>query len=91
MTTMSTRDKAVTSALLDNSLFAKTGRICDPFLFDASSKLEQASFDGVFQQPPALHFIPGLGIFTKIGPLCQNCLMRLFLLSVVKESKFRVC
>ena len=72
MTAVSTGDKAITGPLLDKSSFAKTGRVCDPFLFDVFSKLEQTSSDGVFQQPPALHFLLGLGIFTKTGPLCPN-------------------
>ena len=91
MTAMSTGDKAVTGPSLDKSLFSKIGRVCDPFLFDVSSKLEKTSSDGVFQKHPALHFLPGLGIFTKTGPLCQNFFLRLFSLSVVKESKFWVC
>ena len=39
MTAVSTGDNVVTGHLLDKSLFAKIGRVCDPFLFDVSSKV----------------------------------------------------
>ena len=38
MTAVSIEGKAVTGSLLDKSLFAKIGRVCDPFPFDVCSK-----------------------------------------------------
>ena len=38
MTAVSTEDKAITGSLLDKLLFAKTGRVYDPFPFDVYSK-----------------------------------------------------
>ena len=85
MTAVSTRDKAVTGPLLDKSLLGKTGRVCDPFFLDVTAKLEHTFFDGVIQCLSSLHFIPKLVMFA------QNLILCLSLLSVVKESKFRVC
>ena len=65
MTAVSTRDKAVTSPLLDKSLFAKTGRICDPFFLDVTAKLEHTFSDGVIQCLSSLHFIPELAMFAQ--------------------------
>ena len=39
MTTVSTEGKVATGSLLDKSLFVKTGRVCNPFPFDVSSKI----------------------------------------------------
>ena len=58
MTAVSTEGKAATSSLLDKSLFSKTCRVCDPFPFDVSSKLEQTSFDGALQQLSAFTLHP---------------------------------
>ena len=65
MTAMSTGDKSVTIPLLDKSLFAKTGRVCDPFFLDVTAKLEHTFFDGVIQCLSSLHFIPELVMFAQ--------------------------
>ena len=65
MTAVSTRDKAVTSPLLDKSLFVKTCRVCDPFFLDVTAKLEHTFSDGVIQCLSSLHFIPDLVMFSQ--------------------------
>ena len=83
--------KVITCHPIDKPLLVKTGRVCDPFLLDVSSKLEHTFFDGVLQQLSALHFIPKIVLFSKNGLLCQNIFLCLFFLSLVKESKSRFC
>ena len=65
MTAVSTGDKAVTILMLDKSLFAKIGRVCDPFFLDVTAKLKRTFSDGVIQYLSSLHFILELVMFTQ--------------------------
>ena len=61
------------------------------FSMVVSSKLEQTSPNGVFQQVSALYFILEVVVLTKTGYACQNIFLHTFMLSVVKEVESWVC
>ena len=65
MIAVSIGDKVVTSPLLDNSLFAKIFRVCDPFFLYVTAKLEHTFPDVVLQCPSSLYFIPELFTFAR--------------------------
>ena len=56
-----------------------------------SSKMEQTSPNGVFQQISALYFILEVVVLAKTGSTCQNNFLHHFLLSVVKEAESQIC